>query len=602
LQSKEKLNKDMKGGFGVIIRLLVTLWKYISTKRRWQLLMLLLLMIVSAISEVVSIGAIIPFLGIVTAPEKINNNIIYGIILKILRPNDFKEMVLMLTICFALAAVLAGLIRLLLLWMSTRISLSVGSDISYDMYRRVLYQSYSFHVSSHSSSLISAISAKSNFVIFGVIYPVLNLISGTMMLLVIGAAVMMIDSVMALNAFAGFGFIYGVTYLIGRNKAMQNSVEISNRLNEVVKSLQDGLGGIRDILVDGSQEMFCSLYRNADIRLRLAQGSNAFMAGSPRFVIESVGMVFMALYVYFSFSKNHGIMASIPALGAIALGAQRMLPILQQNYASLTSVLGNKGSLEETVRILKLSMPANGIGKDTDILQYQNEIKVDGVSFRYNENDKWILRDINLVIKKGMTVGIVGTTGSGKSTLLDIVMGLLEPTDGKLQVDGVTITEDNRRSWQKRIAHVPQSIFLSEDTIEENIAFGIHKKNIDKVRVFDSAKKSKIHAEIACMSQKYNTKVGERGIRLSGGQRQRIAIARAMYKDADVIILDEATSALDVETERAVMSDIESLGDDITLLIIAHRVSTLKNCDLVIEISDGMIKRVGGFDEVVCVR
>jgi ATP-binding cassette subfamily B protein len=210
-----------------------------------------------------------------------------------------------------------------------------------------------------------------------------------------------------------------------------------------------------------------------------------------------------------------------------------------------------------------------------------------------------VIKNLNLTITKGSRIGFIGTTGSGKSTLLDIIMGLLEPTEGILEIDGQPITMLNHRSWQSHIAHVPQAIFLADSTIEENIAFGVHKNQIDHERVRQAAQQAQIADTIETWPKQYKTFIGERGIRLSGGQRQRIGIARALYKQADLIIFDEATSALDNETEEAVMQAIENLSDDLTILIIAHRLSTLKNCTNIIELSGGEIKRVGSFELIV---
>ena len=210
-----------------------------------------------------------------------------------------------------------------------------------------------------------------------------------------------------------------------------------------------------------------------------------------------------------------------------------------------------------------------------------------------------VLNNLNLTIQKGSRIGFIGVTGSGKSTLLDIIMGLLQPTEGTIEIDALPLTTSNNRAWQAHIAHVPQAIFLADSTIEDNIAFGVPKDKIDKTRVKQAARQAQVADIIESWPKKYQTYVGERGIRLSGGQRQRIGIARALYKQADVIIFDEATSALDNETEQAVMHAIESLGDNLTILIIAHRLTTLKKCTQIVEMGDGGIKRIGSYEDIV---
>ena len=223
----------------------------------------------------------------------------------------------------------------------------------------------------------------------------------------------------------------------------------------------------------------------------------------------------------------------------------------------------------------------------SDTILFQKVIQLNNLWFRYQKNTSWVLSKINLKIPKGSIIGFIGTTGSGKSTLLDIIMALLHPSKGSIEVDGVEINANNYRGWQSHIAHIPQTIYLSDTTIAENIAFGLPKDQIDYKRVVNMAQKAQIHETIQSLDKQYDTLVGERGVRLSGGQRQRIGIARALYKNADVLIFDEATSALDNVTEKAVMDAINEISKEVTILIVAHRLSTLKNCDLIVELENG---------------
>jgi ATP-binding cassette subfamily B protein len=291
--------------------------------------------------------------------------------------------------------------------------------------------------------------------------------------------------------------------------------------------------------------------------------------------------------------------AAIPVLGALALGAQRLLPVLQQVYSSIAIIRGAEASLRDTLALLDQPLPKYVEGVNFAPLPFVHEITLQGVGFSYAGSSLRVLRNVDLVLPRGKRVGIMGSTGSGKSTLLDIVMGLLKPTEGNLNVDGVPINDKNCHNWQAHIAHVPQSIYLADGSIEENIAFGLPRKDIDLERVRQAAQQAQIHDLIESWSQKYQTNVGERGVRLSGGQRQRIGIARALYKRADLIIFDEATSALDSETERTVMEAINLLSSDLTILIVAHRLTTLQGCDFVVELSHGEVARVGTYQELV---
>ena len=358
----------------------------------------------------------------------------------------------------------------------------------------------------------------------------------------------------------------------------------------MIKSLQEGLGGIRDVLIDGTQQFYCKLYRNADLPLRHASGNNQFISGSPKFAMEAIGMTLIAGFAYLMTQQEGGILTAIPVLGALALGAQRLLPALQLVYASYSKIKGSKSSFEDVLNLLDQQLPEYVDQPLPEPIPFAKEIKLNNLNFRYSEDTPWILKNVNLSLKKGSRIGFMGVTGSGKSTLLDIIMGLLPATEGGLMIDNQTINNQNRRAWQAHIAHVPQNIYLSDSTIEENIAFGIAKELIDHQRVKKAAQQAQIAELIEEWKDGYQTFVGERGIRLSGGQRQRIGIARALYKQANVLIFDEATSALDNETEQAVMDAIEGLGRDLTILIIAHRLTTLKDCDEVVNLNNNGIE------------
>ena len=492
--------------------------------------------------------------------------------------------------------------RLLLLWANTRLSFATGADLSISIYRRTLYQPYAVHVSRNSSEVINGISGKANSVIFSIILPVLTLISSSIMLIAILIALLSVDPVIALAAFGGFGLIYGFIIKFTRSRQLINSKCIAGESTQVIKSLQEGLGGIRDILIDGSQAAYCYVYRNADYRLRSSQGSSIFIGQSPRFVIEALGMMLIAVLAYALAKQPDGIAKAMPVLGVLALGAQRLMPVLQQAYGSWSTIQGGQVSLCDTLELLDQPLPDYVDQPPIKPLSFRQQINLNNLSFRYTEQTPLVLKNLNLIITKGSRIGFIGVTGSGKSTLLDIIMGLLQPTDGTIEIDDQLLTTGNNRSWQAHIAHVPQAIFLADSTIEENIAFGISKGKIDHERVKQAARQAQIADIIESWPKKYQTYVGERGIRLSGGQRQRIGIARALYKQADVIIFDEATSALDNETEQAVMQSIESLGDDLTVLIIAHRLTTLKNCTQIVELADGGIKRTGTYQEIINVR
>jgi ATP-binding cassette, subfamily B, bacterial PglK len=585
--------------------MLKSLWNHLSKRRRKQFWLLLVLMILASITEIISVGAILPFLGILTSPDQVYQHQLMQPVNSILNITSPEQLLLPLTIAFILAALLAGTIRLALLYVMTRLSYATGADLSINIYRRTLYQEYSAHVARNSSEVINGIITKTGTVIGGVISPTLNLISSTIIITAILGTLITIDIAVALTASLGFGTLYFGVIRYTNKQLRENSQTIADQSTQMVKSLQEGLGGIRDVLIDGSQPFYCNLYRNADLPLRRASGKNAFIGQSPRYAVEALGMTLIAGIAYTMSLREYGLTTGIPILGALALGAQRLLPSLQQAYAAYSQLKGSHSSFQDVLSLLNQPLPQYATQiedhKVVRPISFKNEIGLNNLSFRYAADNKtpWILKDVNLKLTKGTRIGFMGVTGSGKSTLLDIIMGLLPPTCGEVSIDGEPVTNDNRRAWQAHIAHVPQNIYLSDSTIEENIAFGIPKDKINHQQLEKVAKQAQIAELIEEWKDGYQTVVGERGIRLSGGQKQRIVLARALYKEADVLIFDEATSALDNWTEQAVMQAIHGLGRKLTILIIAHRLTTLKGCDQIIKLDKNKVIKTGSFQKMV---
>ena len=574
-----------------ISQLLRRLWSQFEPRRRVQLKLLLALMVIASFTEVLSIGAALPFLAVLTSPEKLFEHAAAQPLIQALGVTAPAQLLLPMTIAFGVAALFAGIIRLLLLWASTRLSFAIGADLSLKIYRNTMYQTYSVYCSRNSSEIISATSSKTNTVI-NILNQTLNLISSAVILLVVLIALFTIDFVTALAIFGSFGLIYASIIGLTRKQLLTDSHRISHESNNVIKTVQEGLGSIRDVLIDGRQAIYCQIYRNADLPLRRAQGRNQFISTSPRYAIEALGMVAIAILAYWLVQQIDGITKAIPILGAIAIGSVRLLPLLQQSYQAWSNIMGGQTILQDVLELLDQPLPDDVDQPPPKPLPFKQSISLNRLSFRYSPESPYILEQINLTIIKGSRVGFIGKTGCGKSTLLDIIMGLLPPTHGTLEIDVQTLTPSNNRAWQAHIAHVPQSVFLADSTIGENIALGVAKDKIDYQRVRQSAQQAQLADSIESWPNQYQTLVGERGIRLSGGQRQRIGIARALYKQADVIVFDEATSALDNETEEAVMKSIEGLSKDLTIIIVAHRLSTLKSCTQIVELGGGTIRRL----------
>jgi ATP-binding cassette subfamily B protein len=555
-------------------------------------------MLVSALAEVVSLGAVLPFLGILVAPDRLFSRTIVADLSRVWGITSADQLVLPLTAAFATAALIAGAIRILLLWVSTRLACVSGADLSIEVYRRTLYQPYQVHVARNSSTVLSGI-GKVNGVVFMVLLPLLSLVSSTVLLLAIMLTLLSIDPMVASLAALGFGASYALITWMSRRRLHRNSQSIAHEETQVVKALQEGLGGIRDVLLDSTQAVYCDIYRKADHPMRRAQGSNVFIGGSPRYAMEALGMLLIAALAYALSRQVGGIATAIPVLGTLALGAQRLLPALQQIYSAWASIAGSHATLADAVELLDQPLSAQLLQPAPPPLPFRDAIRFDAVRFRYTTIGPWVLDGLNLTIPKGARIGFVGSTGSGKSTTIDLLMGLLMPTEGELLVDGLPISGNRLRAWQRSIAHVPQSIYLADTTLAENIAFGVPLKDIDLGRVQQAARKAHIADFIELSPHGYQAHVGERGIRLSGGQRQRIGIARALYKQASVLVFDEATSALDNSTERSVMEAIEGLNRDLTILLIAHRLTTIRRCDTILELEHGRVVAQGTYEQLL---
>ena len=581
------------------LKLLATLWRHIEPRRRKQFGLLLALAIVSAFAEVVSIGAVVPFLAALTAPERLFEYSVLQPFIEFMEINSPSELLLPMTLLFGSAAVMAGGIRLLLIWASTHLSFITGADIGLRIYRRTLYQPYSVHVARNSSEVINGITRKADSVINQTILPILNCVSYGVILLSILTILVAISPIVALGSFGSFGSFYVCIMLWNRKSLQKYSQGVAVESTRVVKALQEGLGGIRDVLIDGSQPVYSNVFQRSDRSLRKSQANIVFIGSSPRFVLEALGMVGMATLAYFLVLQPGGIDDAIPILGGLAVGAQRLLPALQGMYGGWVNMKGGKESLRDALDLLEQPLPEYAGQARPDPIPFTDLLELQNVSFRYGQHEPWALQNINLQIEKGQRLGIMGASGGGKSTLIDIIMGLLVPSSGHIEIDGQLMGDENTRAWQAHIAHVPQNIYLSDASIKENIAFGIPVEKINNTRVHEAARKASLSAIIDKMEGRYETNVGEQGARLSGGQRQRIGIARALYKNADVLIFDEATSALDGGTESEVMSALDGLDADLTILIIAHRLTTLAGCDKIVEISNGSIRRIDSYQNIL---
>lgn len=557
---------------------------YISLKRKFQFFFLVILSLVVASMEVLSIGSVYPLIKIISDPNQILTNNDYAKILQYLNITTSKELIVTSSFVFGIIAFLTGCIRLLLIYVNLRLSLIFSYEIYLLYYSNVLHQSYEYHLSQNSSEILSTITSK----ITNVSTAFINFFTIITSSIIISSIILIL---FALNQYITtyvifiFLFFYSFFTLLFNLKLNKNSKNITNNQDLTVKVVQESLGGIRDIILDKSQNYFIDIYRNSIYKVQKYISQNIFLAQSPRFILEAFGLILIAVFVIIISEKSLlRFNEFLPILGSLVLGAQRIFPLANQIYQSNTSNKSIVYSLFDIIKFLeKQPQPSFFINQNKNF-NFKKLITLKNLRFSYKNDNFYVFKDLNFEIPKGSKVAITGSSGCGKSTLLDLVMGLLKPSGGEILVDGDSINY-NLNSWQNKIAHVPQSIYLLDGTITENIAFGVKKENIDLVKVKNVAKVAHIHDFIESKKLGYNELAGERGIQLSGGQRQRIGIARALYKDAELLILDEATSALDYDTEKLIIDAIDNLGKNKTILIVTHRFFSIKNCNFSINLN-----------------
>ena len=569
------------------------LYGYCTPQRRRQLFVLVALMLAGAVAELATIGSLLPFLSLLAGVEQPAGLPSAARVLRALGASTPREEVWVAASLFTAIALVAAAIRVALTWSTQRFSARLGIELSVDVQRRILAQPYPYHLTHNSSQALAAMDQVESLVIHVVLQLIYAFAAGLISLVIIGALVY-VQPLTALIAAAAFSLIYLAVSASTQAPLSRNSRLIAKTYEERVAVVQESIGAIRDVIIDGAQQVYLRTYARVAGRYSGATAMTSFIAAAPRFLVEAAGMAVIAIVAVLIANREGGLAHALPLLGAVALGAQRMLPLLQQVYHGWASVSGHRSSVTEVLELLRLpdSVKRDGAAL-ADPLPLRDRIWITKVSFAYPGSRSTVLEDVSLEIPAGSIVGIVGRTGSGKSTLADLVMGLIEPSTGEIAVDGVRLKGAERVRWHRSIAHVPQSVFLGDTTIARNIAFGVEPEDIDHKRVRAAGEIAQLNDFVSSLPSGYDTTVGERGIRLSGGQRQRLGIARAIYKQAPVLVLDEATSALDDATQAAVMDSLAALSEEgSTIIIIAHRLSTLDRCSLLVRLEGGRVATV----------
>jgi ATP-binding cassette, subfamily B, bacterial PglK len=566
---------------------LLWVWREILPRRRKrQGLLVVGLMLLGGFAELSTLGAAVPLLALfATSGAPHSPNRVSQLLLRLgIDLSHYSLTTIALVFCSV--AVITGIIRIMLAWGGQKYVFAIRRDIGVALYDRMLHQPYMFHVGVNSSRILASLEHVPRLA-SGMLTPMLQGSIALVIGIFVVVGLVMLSPFAATVAILGFGLIYGGLSLTTGRSLRKNGEILAKKGRERLQTVQEGLGGIGDVLLDNTQAVYVRKFARIDGELSDAQGSNALVAVTPRFVAEAMGVILMVALALTLSRQVGGAAASLPILGALALGAQRLLPLMQQTYFGWASVLGHRSLFFEIVGLLQRPVPNR---RATEALApFHSNISLRGIAFDYSSDRHFALTNVSLDIPKGSRVGFVGKSGSGKTTLVNILMGLLEPTSGEMRVDGQLLTAANKQSWQRQVAHVPQFIFLTDGSITENVAFGVPANEIDFDKLRHVCGLADIAEFIDSLPKGYSTPVGERGVRLSGGQIQRIGLARALYKDATVLILDEATSALDDATEANIIEAVQRLGRNYTVLMIAHRTTTLRECDIVHKLDSGLI-------------
>jgi len=572
-----------------ILFILKELFFILQKRRKKQFLLLIIFSIIASVLEMLSLGLLVPFLNSIINPSAILNNNLIISLFKSINIYKFQEIIFILASIFCFITLLCGLFRVFLTFFAERISNINAAEFCIEIFSKNIHQPYDKFIKKNSSETMALIQ-KTEEVYATISYSV-SFITSFFIFFTVLLFLMWLNFKIIFICIIFFVLFYTIIIFFTKKKLAFNSSIISKEHYFGLKILQESLGSIRDILLDKTQHVYVDNFKKSTLNRFYKIAELKFIQLMPRFLLESLGVILISGIIFFLNKWQGEIYSDIASLAVVAFGAQRLIPCLNNMYNSYAAIKGNISSLDEIILFYKTN---NNISSDKIIskkLNFSKNIIFEKVSFTFDQKN-YLLEEISLNISKGDKIGIVGKTGTGKSTFLDIFMGLLTPTSGKLSVDGTVISNDNIHLWQKKISHVPQQIYLSDNTIAENIAFGIPIENIDMEKVKFYAKKSQISEFIDQTDQKYQTIVGERGIKLSGGQRQRIGIARALYKEPQIIIFDEATNALDSETELKVMESIYNLNKELTIILVAHRITTLNNCNKLFKIQNKKIELV----------
>jgi ATP-binding cassette, subfamily B, bacterial PglK len=575
----------------------------LTPNERKRAVLLLLMIIIMALFEMIGVASILPFIAVLTNPGIIETNLIlntaYLTSTTLLGVEDYRQFSFVLGITMFIILIFSLSFAALTSYVQIRFVLMREHSIGKRLLHGYLNQPYSYFLNHHSAELGKSILSEVSQVIVLGFFPLINMIARGMVAIALIMLLIIVDPKLALIVSLSLGIVYGIIYSFLRNhlnRIGKKRLECNLLRYRVVG---DAFGAAKEVKMAGLEETYVNSFSVSAKTYGLTQASSQAISLLPRYFLETIAFGGILLILLYIIKQTGSFANSLPIISLYVFAGYRLIPAFQVIYSSFTNLTFVTPTLDRLYEDLKNLKP---IEKEQvqGVLNLKKIINLNNVQYNYPNTSRTTLKNINLSIPAKSTVGLVGATGSGKTTTVDIILGLLEAQKGTLEVDGQIITKQNTRSWQRSIGYVPQQIYLSDDTIIANIAFGVDTKDINLEAVENTSKIANLHDFITEeLPNKYQTKIGERGVRLSGGQRQRIGIARALYHNPQVLILDEATSALDNLTEKAVMDAVNNLSKSITIIIIAHRLSTLRKCDKIFLLEKGEIKDQGTFDELI---
>lgn len=582
-----------------MLEVLKKLYRLLSGRDRKISLLLFALMFFTGMMEVVGVALVVPFMMVVASPEGVLNHSKIKFIYDLFGFSSMHWFLLAIGVFVLCFLVFGNVLAALTSWATERFSAMQEHKMSVRLLSKYLSCPYSFFLTNNTSMLVKNVASDLYFVTDKVLRMSLELFSRVMMILLMLSLLVIVDPVLAVTVTVVLGGAYACIYMLARPVLLRLGASQAELSVSRVKALSECLNGIKDIKLLGAEDVMLPLFSKPSLSYLRARAMSLSLEVMPRYFLESIAFGGIVLIVLYLLAVKHSFEQAIPLLALYAFAGYRLMPILQRVYRCIVLIRTNTPRLNILYDALTSEEGEAVASNIESALPFRRDIVLTDLSFQYEESVDNVIDSLNLSIKHNTTIGFVGSTGAGKTTVIDIILGLLSPTKGSLSVDGVTVDATNIRAWQKNVGYVPQVIFLTDESISRNIAFGIAYEKIDMHRVRQAAKLANLDEFVMGLPEQYDTVVGERGVRLSGGQRQRIGIARALYRDPQLLVLDEATSALDNATEENILDAITSLSHQKTVVMIAHRLTTIKTCDVIYVMDKGKIVGQGTYDELL---